>query len=310
MKKITLFVGVALLSLTGFSQDAMIRKIQLETNRPIKKDITDTLHHWFKGGVYSINLGQGSLTNWAAGGDEFSLTINSFLNLFAFYKKGKMTWDNSLDLNFGYVKTSSLGSRKNDDRFDFVSKVGYSLNHKLSLAVLTNFRSQFVKGYTYPNNVKKFSSDFLAPGYVLVSLGLDYKPAKNLSIFVSPISSRWVIVKNDTLSARGEYGVTPGHKSASQLGSFATITYFKAFNKLVSYKGRMDLFSNYKHKPQNVDLYMTNQLAAKISKVISMNWTVDLIYDDDVRLFGPHKSSPALQVKSIIGAGLLVKFQG
>ena len=35
---------------------------------------------------------------------------------------------------------------------------------------------------------------------------------------------------------------------------------------------------------------------------------VDLIYDDDVRLFGPKKSSPGLQAKSIIGFGLQVKF--
>jgi len=53
---------------------------------------------------------------------------------------------------------------------------------------------------------------------------------------------------------------------------------------------------------------MSNTLNAKISKVISATWGVDLIYDDDVRLFGPTKTSPGLQVKSIVGIGLLVKF--
>jgi hypothetical protein len=53
---------------------------------------------------------------------------------------------------------------------------------------------------------------------------------------------------------------------------------------------------------------MTNTLSAKISKVLSATWSLDLIYDDDVKLFGDNKNSAALQVKSLVGVGLLVKF--
>ena len=53
---------------------------------------------------------------------------------------------------------------------------------------------------------------------------------------------------------------------------------------------------------------MSNILNVKLSKVLSATWGVDLIYDDDVKLFGKNKTSPALQVKSLVGIGLLVKF--
>ena len=53
---------------------------------------------------------------------------------------------------------------------------------------------------------------------------------------------------------------------------------------------------------------MTNMLALKISKAFSASWNVDFIYDDDVRIFGKNQSSAALQVKSIIGLGLQLKF--
>jgi len=53
---------------------------------------------------------------------------------------------------------------------------------------------------------------------------------------------------------------------------------------------------------------MTNALNAKISKVLSATWGLDLIYDDDVRLFGKNKNAAGLQVKSLVGIGLLVKF--
>jgi len=53
---------------------------------------------------------------------------------------------------------------------------------------------------------------------------------------------------------------------------------------------------------------MTNVLAIKLSKVLSATWNVDLIYDDDVKLFGKDNKSSAVQLKSLVGLGLLVKF--
>jgi hypothetical protein len=249
------------------------------------------------------------LSNWAAGGDEFSLSVNSLLSLYAFYKKEKITWDNTFDFNLGYVKTTSLGSRKNDDRFDLFSKYGYALKPKLSLAGIFNLRSQFFKGFIFPNNIKTYTSSFMSPGYILLGIGLDYKPTSSLSIFLSPLTARWVIVSDTALSNKGLYGVTPGETSLFEFGAFASINFFKEISKSLTYKGRLDLFSNYRRKPQNIDLFMSNVLNAKISKAISATWGIDLIYDDDAKLFGPNGNSPALQVKSLVGIGLLVKFE-
>ena len=308
MKKILLLAGV-FSSLLSYSQDETVKKIRSESEKNVKKDPADTTNKtWKKGGLYSLNLSQGSLNNWAAGGDKFSLAVNSLLSLYAFYKKDKNSWDNTFDFNLGYVNTTSLGSRKNDDRFDLLSKYGYALTSKLNVATLFNLRSQLFKGYTYKNNIKSLSSNFMAPGYILLSLGLDYKPTKELSIFVSPSTARFVIVKDTALSNKGLYGVEPGKKSNFEFGAFASINYLKEFNKNLTYKGRLDLFSNYRHNPQNVDLYMTNALNIKFSKVLSATWSVDLIYDDDVRLFGDNQKSAALQLKSLVGIGLLVKF--
>lgn len=287
-----------------------MKELKKASEKTIKKEANDTIAKtWKKGGLYGINISQGSLSNWAAGGDDFSLSVNSVLSLFAFYKKEKHSWDNTFDFNLGYVKTTSLGSRKNDDRVDVLSKYGYALNSKLNVAGLINFRSQLFKGYTYDKNAARtFSSAFLSPAYILISPGLDYKPNADLSIFVSPITARWTIVKDDTLSAKGLYGVDPGKHSNAEFGAFASVNYLKEFNKIVTYKGRLDLFSNYRRKPQNVDLYFTNVLNVKLSKILSLTWSVDMIYDDDVRLFGDNNDGAALQLKSLVGVGLLAKF--
>jgi hypothetical protein len=308
MKKLLLIAAI-LSVVPSSAQDETVKKLRSESERKISKDPNDTMPKaWKTGGIYSLNLSQGSLSNWAAGGEDFSLAVSSVLNLHAFYKKEKHSWDNTFDFNLGYIKTTSLGSRKNDDRFDLLSKYGYNISEKLSLSALLNLRSQIFKGYTYPGNIKTFSSAFMAPGYLLLGVGLDYKPNKELSIFFSPTTARLVIVRDTALSNKGLYGVSPGKKSNLEFGAFVSINYLKEFNKVLSYKARLDLFSNYRHNPQNIDLYMTNTLNAKISKILSAVWGIDLIYDDDVKLFGKNRTSPALQLRSLVGIGLMVKF--
>jgi Protein of unknown function (DUF3078) len=308
MNKIILFCCLFSIATVVNAQDAIIRKLQTESSRQLKNDIPDTaIKKWKAGGSYGLAVGQSSQSNWAGGGDDFSFNVNSGLTLFLFHKNKKHSWDNSFSANFGYLYTTSLGSRKNDDRFDFLSKYGFYLNKNLNLATLVNFRSQFVKGYTYPGNVKTYASDFLSPAYLVVSQGMDYRPDKYFSLFVSPVTSRWVFVADTSVSSKVDYGVKPGHYSINQNGAFATIGYQKPFNKYISYKARVDLFSNYQKNPQNIDVFVTNTLSAKIAKVLAFSWNIDMIYDDDVRIFGKEDSSPALQFKSIFGIGLNVK---
>ena len=291
------------------AQDKTVIELREKSRKTIKRPEFDSGKLWKKGGVFNLNIGQGSQKNWSAGGDDFSFSINSFLGLYAFYKKEKYSWDNTMDLNYGLINTSSQGTRKNDDRIDFVTKVGYELVPKLSISSLINFHSQFSKGYKYESDgERKLLSNFMAPGYLLFSLGLDYKPTEGLSIFLSPITSRWIFVTDDTLSAKGVYGLEPGSRSKNEVGAFASINYLKDISETIKYNGRLDLFSNYGHNPQNVDIMMNNKFTAKFSKALSASLGLDLIYDDDVKEFGKNGDSPAWQLKSLIGVGLSVNF--
>lgn len=308
MKKFYLLTVTVLITFISFAQDEVVRKLKDESAKNVKVEADTTKWTWKRGGVINVNLSQASLKNWAAGGDDFSMSANSYLNYFVLYRNGKRNWDNSIDFNFGYVQTTSLGSRKNDDRLDVLSKYGYALNPKLFATALFNFRTQFFDGYTYGDTTREFSSSFLSPGYALLSLGLDYKPNREFSAFVSPITSRYVIVANKALSAKGLYGVTPGENGLYELGAFASLNYNKAVINNVSYKAKLDLFSNYLRTPKNIDLYMTNYLTFKINKFLSASYNLDFIYDDDVRLFGANNNRPALQIKSMMGIGLLVRY--
>ena len=186
MKKWMFWMLMLYCSSAVFSQDIVVNKLRSETSRTIKKEADTSTWIWKKGGLLSANLAQGSLSNWAAGGDNFSLAVSSYFNFFYFYRKNRHSWDNNFDMNLGYVQTTSLGGRKNDDRFDFLSKYGYKMDStgKIFLSSLFNFRSQWFDGYTFSGGVPSFSSSFLSPAYIILSVGFDYKSSDKLSVFV------------------------------------------------------------------------------------------------------------------------------
>jgi len=308
MNKLLLFSALVFSIGSIKAQDVQVINLKTEaTTKTIKKEADTARWRWKNGGMLSFNVSQGSLSNWAAGGDNFSLAANGYFNYYLLHQSAKTNWDNNLDFNIGYVQTTSLGSRKNDDRFDLLSKYGYKLDSsgKNLVSALYNFRTQFFDGYTYNNNVQDFTSAFLSPAYMLFSLGFDFKPSSHFSAFVSPVTSRTIIINNDSLAKQGLYGVPAGSHSINAIGAFATLNYTNTFANNITYKGRVDLFSNYQDHPQNIDVYMTNQLNFKISRYFTVSYSLDLIYDDKVRLFGPNHTSAGLQSKSIIGIGFM-----
>jgi hypothetical protein len=349
MKKFVLPLLLVIIYTGVNAQDKVVKGLQ-ETND--KKGFrNDTTHKegWKKGGVFTLNVGQGSSSNWAAGAEKFSLSVAGNISVFADYRRGKFKWDNSLDLGYAMVNTTSTGLRKTDDRLDFYSKMGHSLSEKLSISGVVNFRTQFSKGFDYNylgKGYQRKTSDFMSPGYLVLAPGLDWHPVPYFNVFFSPISSRFVFVINDPniyyfpngvipiadgggfeLPLAALYGVDPARKVRAELGAFVSANFAKEIFKNISYKSRLDLYSNYLKsyrytatgpnqldiekqdvKPQNVDIYWTNLIVMKINKFLNVTYNFDLIYDDDVRQFGPQKTSAATQIRSLLAVGVSLTF--
>ncbi|MBC7651923.1 MAG: DUF3078 domain-containing protein [Deinococcales bacterium] len=307
MKYIVLYIFSHMCYTQIVAQDIVVNKLRSETSRTIKKEADTSTWIWKRGGLLSFNLSQASLSNWAAGGDNFSLAVNGYFNYFFYHRRDRMSWDNNIDVNIGYVQSTSFGGRKNDDRLDFLSKCGYKMDStgKWYLSGLFNFRSQFFDGYAYNGKVATLTSTLLSPAYVLLSAGFDYKPDDKLSIFLSPLTSRTVIVASNKLAKLGVYGLDSGIHVLSEFGAFATVNYNNNFDKNITYKVRLDLFSNYRDQPLNIDIFMTNLLSFKINKNFSATYGLDIIYDDNVRIFGANNTSPGLQTKSLVGINYL-----
>ncbi|HWB92982.1 MAG TPA: DUF3078 domain-containing protein [Puia sp.] len=300
------------LTLSLYAQNG-VQGLQSAVNgATITKDPHDTTKMtWKTGGLLSLTFNQAALSNWSAGGDKSAISLNALGNLYAFYRDGRRSWDNFLNVQYGIANTTSLGSRKTNDLLDLTSKYGYDVGKKWYLTGLFDFRSQFAPGYNYPTaDSKVLTSDFLAPAYLLLSLGMDYKPNTNFSLFLSPATMREVIVNNDSLAAVAAFGVDSGKKSRFEFGAYASINYQSNLSKTANYTGRLDLFSDYTRNPQNIAIYMTNVLNVKVTTLISMMLSVNLIYDDNVKSVRKDGTpgGPALQLQETMGIGFAYKF--
>lgn len=311
-----LFLSVLILSVTsGLQAQNGVQALQSAVNgATITKDPKDTTKMtWKTGGLMSLTFNQAALSNWSAGGDKSAISLNAIANLYAFYVDGRRSWDNFLNMQYGMANTTSLGTRKTNDLIDLTSKYGYDVGKKWFLTTLFDFRSQFAAGYNYPgsdNSDRVLTSNWLAPAYVLLSLGMDYKPNPNFSVFLSPITAREVIVNNDSLAAVASFGVDSGKKSRFEFGAYASITYQTNLSKTANYSGRLDLFSDYTRTPQNIAVYMTNVLNVKVTSLISMVLSLNLIYDNNIKSVHSDGTpgGPALQLQETMGIGLAYKF--
>lgn len=291
-----------------------------EAEKKLRSLSADTIHGWKKGGFLAINLAQTSLTNWASGGQN-SLAVNGLFSSFANLKKGKSAWDNSLDLGYGLLKQGKNGSfMKTDDKIDLLSKYGREAFKNVYYAALLNFKTQMTPGYNYPNDSVKISN-FFAPAYLLGALGMDYKPSAYFSAFIAPLTGKFTFVYDKILSDAGAFGVTPGEKVKSEMGGYIRVIYSKndfknEFMKNVSFTTKIDFFSNYLDKPQNIDVNWETLIAMKVNKYISVNFNTLLIYDDNTKIKVDRNEDGILdllpgsrvQFKEILGVGFSYKF--
>ncbi|MEJ6735528.1 MAG: DUF3078 domain-containing protein [Flavobacteriales bacterium] len=288
---------------------AAIGSISAQTTEPEKILTTqskDTLAGWKTGGVVSLNLTQVGLTNWASGGEN-SLSVNGLASLYANLKKGNSTWDNSLDLAYGLLQQGDTDVRKTDDRIDFTSKYGQKVFKNWYYAGLVNFKSQMTAGYNYPDDSTKISN-FLAPGYMLGAIGMDYKPNEIFNLFVSPITMKMTIVNDQTLSNAGAYGVDQGKKTRSEYGGYLRAILKKDIMKNINLQTKLELFSNYE-EATHIDVNWEVLVAMKVNKYISATISTQLIYDHDIDILDSDgKVGPRTQFKEVIGVGISYKF--
>jgi hypothetical protein len=239
------------------------------------------------------------LSDWQGGGQN-NTALNSLFNIQVNYKKDKHEWTSRLDAQYGVAKLGAgpnLPFRKNIDQLLALSKYNVNAFSKYWYYVAQlDYRTQFAPGYNYSGDtvVGKATSDLNSPGYIQLALGLDFKPTKYFTVTFAPVAGKITHVNRQYLADDGAFGVEPavrdtngniithGKKTRFEFGGRMIVRFKKDITKNVNWDSYLDLFSNYNHNPQNIDVIFNNLITIKMGKYCTANIISQLLYDDDV----------------------------
>ena len=141
----------------------------------------------------------------------------------------------------------------------------------------------------------------MAPGYLSVGVGVDYKPSEELQLNFHPFTSRFTFVTDPQLQFEGSYGLTADDDAyVYEFGAFLGARYKFNLMENISYDNRLGIYANYLKNPLNMDLAYQGVLDLKVNKWISAQATINLFYDED--------QIKRTQLKETLGVGLSYKF--
>ena len=305
------YISAILLILLMMSLD-----VSAQNERILSRDST-----WRSSGIFALNIGQTSFTNWANGGEN-QININTIVHYRLRYAKGKASWENNIEAKYGTLLFSNMSTKKTDDKLEYASKFGHKASEKWNYSYYLSFSSQFSAGYKYPND-STIVSDFMAPGYFMAGVGLDFFPIKTFSILINPVTYKLTIVNNYELANAGNFGVdkaivdtagkiiVPAQRFRSEPGAFLKFHYQEVFDNGFSVSSKLELFSSFVSNPENIDLNWSTFLTYRISKLFAATFSLDLLYDDDAIIKQDvngdgikEEVGPRLQAKQTFGIGI------
>jgi len=291
------------------------------------RNIAVRQYYWKYRNESSFVLNQASLSNWVKGGESSISTALDMTEYADFNnKKLKISSNNFARLTFGYIATGKDGIRKNLDLLETNSKFNHKAFGKFDFSAILLFKTQIARGKNYfktvaGNDTSNLVSKFMNPATLTIGFGLDFKPNKTTSINFSPLSYKGTFVTDTVHIDQTQYGIAKNRKSLNEPGvSFMITNEFKPI-KTVAIVNRLQLFTNYIHKPQNVDVDWEMITTAKINWFTDVRFNIHLIFDDDTRtdehnengqpvlnIDGTPKKTARIQFKEMMGFALSFRF--
>lgn len=277
--------------------------------------------YWRYRGDMSYLLTQGSVSNWARGGENNISTVLDVTGYLDYNNKvTKITSSTTGRFALGIMASGKTGIRKNLDVMEINSKLNHKAFGKFDFSGVFQFKTQSLPGYNYPNDSVKVSK-FFNPATIILGYGLDYKPNKNLSINCSPLSYKGIFVPDTAMINQTKYGIPADRRSKNEFGAYVTVnSTSKLFDK-VDMTNRVQFFSNFISKPQNVDVDWEVILTTSLNWFTDLRLNAHLIYDDNTLLpvygrddkpvlgsDGVPKKSPRVQFKELLGVSFIFRF--
>jgi hypothetical protein len=236
-----------------------------------------TKSKWVPSFVTSIGINQIAFTNWVKGGEN-SIAWTLIGN-FHYDKISPTEWTfkNSIKAAYGRSKIGSGVYRTTDNDLYIENVASYNLGWAVSPFISNSIRTQLASGFDYKVTPEKEIANFFDPGYITQTIGFAYDKYKSIVTRIG-LGFQEIITNKFT-----QYSDDPSTKQEIETLKFETgiesVTDVDLkLEENIVYKSKLRLFSQFKSLDV-WDVHWDNIIAAKVTKYISVNFGLLLIYE-------------------------------
>lgn len=183
---------------------------------------TEEEKYWTTGGAAGLDLGQMLFINPKFGAGEDRIGIAGSANLYAKYKKERVSWDNMVGLNFGVQRLGSFRKeipfQKSVDELRIASNFSYGITptspfgYSLDMLFLSQITPTYDGNFLSPetdSSLRDPIAQFFSPATLTISPGIAYKQQTKFGEFsalLSPAALKMIMVGDDDIARLGLHG--------------------------------------------------------------------------------------------------------
>jgi len=242
--------------------------------------------------------------NWYQGGNSNVAILGIVTGQLNYDDKKAIQWENYGEWHIGFNSVTGDSLRNlstNDDVFKINSKLGIKAGGNFFYSTLVDFSTQFFNSYNGINSTQMKTS-FLTPVRLNVGVGLDYKYKKRFSLMISPVSYKYIYVKNNKNVDPNLFGIKTGERVLSEVGSSFNAILCLPLTKEIQIDSKLNFYSNYESVVVDYELVCNMMINRFMSTRISINSR----YDTSVIL--PPGEINKIQFKQLLSVGFSHKF--
>ena len=238
---------------------------------------------WTLKGDYSLQFMQNFISsNWYKGGESTYSMLGAVTMEANYNNKQKVKWDNKLELKLGMQNTRSDSIHRlktNEDLIRLTSKLGLQATKHWYYTLQVIGQTQFT--HSYKSNDPTVYADFMAPGKLNVSLGMDYnvdwmKHKLKGTVHLAPVAYNLNYTRLLELSTR--LGIDEGKHALHDFGSQFTVDLTWELGEMLKWKTRLYGYTTY----QRAELEWENTFVFQFNKWLAAQLFVYPRFDDSV----------------------------
>lgn len=272
-----------------------------------QKTLSLEVDYWRSWTSFGINANQASFSdNWNGGGVN-SISVGGIFDHKSEYVRDDKSFLSQLVLQYGKVKNKDQSARKSNDRIFWDNKAALKFSKNWSFFASLALETQFDVGYSYSKNElgeevrSKPISNFMAPGYITESVGLEFKPDKTFSLRFGTGTARQTFILDDRLvfDDKPNFGVEAGKRFKNELAFQVVANLDKNVGSNLNLKARYAFFANYE-AIEDASHRLDATLTARVSRVVNVSLSTVVWYDKNV--------VKDVQVSENLALGIMYKF--